>query len=174
LGERPSSARSPVRGGRRSPRTADEPESEGDRESGVVEISRDPEGELPFPLVTRAATVAPAFPAPTPRAESGSGDSLEGLPFFGASPPVADDDDDLWPIDPAVLEAWVQRRGRRRAVKAVGWLGLLATIGGIAFLAQTTTARDAMASWATMGQVESPRASILRELLREDLSFSQR
>ncbi len=100
------------------------------------------------PAIDDEAPVAPAD-------LGGVGDDLvfpEELPY--------EDPRDYWEEDPAIEEAWRQRRLRRRGVQAFGWLLLAIAAAGTFRLLERADARDAIGSWATMGQIgETARPS---------------
>ena len=76
-----------------------------------------------------------------------------------AHPTVASQDEDLWPIDEERLAIWEARRGRRRAVKRVGYACMIAIGAFATWIAGSGPARAEMTEWGTMGQVPHARVA---------------
>jgi hypothetical protein len=132
-------------------------------------------GSFPPPSSRRRThQEAASFPEPVPssrRRAAASNDEIDATPFFHTAPAAQADDDDLWPVDPVVLEVWMKRRGRRRTIKALGWLCVVASLVGVGYLGTVAKARGAIASWATMGQVEETQVAVLRAKMKSALPY---
>jgi hypothetical protein len=75
--------------------------------------------------------------------------------------------EELWPNEIAALEAWIERRWRRRIVRTIGYLVLAGVVGAATAIAYTREGSDAIATWLTMGHTYEARAQVSKLLGRK-------